>query len=239
MPSAELGRKWEGHFRVVIFGSRLEQGLNADFGSCCAAALWDVMPAKRRTAAKRRQGVAQPTHVGSRVRGSGNETLPLRPAQLLRDYREMPDWPFADTLAEDRLAPEYLVRVYRRGRLAIDHADAWLRENGLQQDSEACELRHLLGVIDQMLMYDGMDVVNSAACEMIARRCLAIEATYGAGGDGSSGLQGFETYDISSMSSEVRIPAVDRAVLKRLALKASFDKLLRQTAQTQDPASSL
>ena len=94
MPSAELGRKWEGHFRVVIFGSRLEQGLNADFGSCCAAALWDVMPAKRRTAAKRRQGVAQPTHVGSRVRGSGNEMLPLRPAQLLRDYREMPDWPF-------------------------------------------------------------------------------------------------------------------------------------------------
>ena len=104
MPSAELGRKREGHFRVVIFGSRLEQGLNADFGSCCAAALWDVMPAKRRTAAKRRQGVAQPTHVGSRVRGSGNEMLPLRPAQL-RDYREMPDWPFADTLAEDRLAP--------------------------------------------------------------------------------------------------------------------------------------
>ena len=165
--------------------------------------------------------------------------LPLRPAQLLRDYREMPDWPFADTLAEDRLAPEYLVRVYGRGRLAIDHADAWLRENGLQQDSEACELRHLLGVIDQMLMYDGMDVVNSAACEMIARRCLAIEATYGAGGHGSSGLQGFETYDISSMSSEVRIPAVDRAVLKRLAFKASFDKLLRQTARTQDPAFSL
>ena len=88
---------------------------------------------------------------------------------------------------------------------------------------------HLLVALDQAVFFDGFDIVNSACCECIARRFIAIEPTYGSGRAFSSkSFDFFSLYDIASIPRVARVPAADRAVQGQLAFEASMDKLTRQ-----------
>ena len=150
----------------------------------------------------------------------------------LAELREMAGWPFA----QQRLGPDYFKQVYGREKYGVDYATAWLKEHGLTSHFEAQELVHQLQAVDAFLFYDGVDIVNSAACEVIARRCIAIERTYSSHREPSSASPDFfALYDISKPS--VRIPAADKTVMKQLAFDASMAKLLaRQAAQDKGGA---
>ena len=137
---------------------------------------------------------------------------------------------------EDRLGPSYFARVYGLGPSGLDYADAWLRENRAEH-YEAQELRHWLFALDQLLC-DGVDIVNSVGCEGIARRCLAIEWTYKMGGPCSPGALEFFAAKLCSTSSDVRVPAADRAVRRQLAFNASFAKLARRAARVSDASTA-
>ena len=150
----------------------------------------------------------------------------------LAELREMAGWPFA----QQRLGPDYFKQVYGREKYGVDYATAWLKEHGLTSHFEAQELVHQLQAVDAFLFYDGVDIVNSAACEVIARRCIAIERTYSSHREPSSESPDFfALYDISKPS--VRIPAADKTVMKQLAFEASMAKLLaRQAARDKGGA---
>ena len=83
-----------------------------------------------------------------------------------------------------------------------------------------------------------VDIVNSVGCEGIARRCLAIEWTYKMGGPCSPGALEFFAAKLCSTSSDVRVPAADRAVRRRLAFNASFAKLARRAARVSDASTA-
>ena len=143
----------------------------------------------------------------------------------LAEFREVAAWPFA----QKRLGPEYFTQVYGLEKCGVDYATKWLKEHGLTAHFEANELVHHLQVLDALLFHDGVDIVNSAGCEIIARRCIAIERTY------TESPDFFALYDISKPS--VRIPAADKTVMKQLAFDASMAKLLaRQAAQDKGGA---
>ena len=150
----------------------------------------------------------------------------------LAEFREVAAWPFA----QKRLGPEYFTQVYGLEKCGVDYATKWLKAHGLTAHFEANELVHHLQVLDALLFYDGVDIVNSAGCEIIARRCIAIERTYSSHREPSSGSPDFfALYDISKPS--VRIPAADKTVMKQLAFDASMAKLLaRQAAQDKGGA---
>ena len=154
------------------------------------------------------------------------------PGALVAEFREMAGWPFA----QKRLGPEYFTKVYGLEKCGVDYATKWLKAHGLTAHFEANELVHHLQVLDALLFYDGVDIVNSAGCEIIARRCIAIERTYSSHREPSSGSPDFfALYDISKPS--VRIPAADKTVMKQLAFDASMAKLLaRQAAQDKGGA---
>jgi hypothetical protein len=164
------------------------------------------------------------------------ERLPLSPSQalqaLLPGYRKLEQWPYSG----DRLGPSYFARVYGLGPSGLDYADAWLRENRAEH-YEAQELRHWLFPLDQLLC-DGVDIVNSVGCEGIARRCRAIEWTYKMGGPCSPGALEFFAAKLCSTSSDVRVPAADRAVRRQLAFNASFAKLARRAARVSDASTA-
>ena len=138
----------------------------------------------------------------------------------------MAAWPFA----QKRLGPEYFTQVYGLEKCGVDYATKWLKEHGLTAHFEANELVHHLQVLDALLFYDGVDIVNSAGCEIIARRCIAIERTYSSH-RASGSPDFFALYAISAKPSAVsRIPAADKGVMKQLAFEASMDKLLARQA---------
>ena len=144
----------------------------------------------------------------------------------LAELREMAGWPFA----QQRLGPDYFKQVYGREKYGVDYATAWLKEHGLTSHFEAQELVHQLQAVDAFLFYDGVDIVNSAACEVIARRCIAIERTYSSH-RASGSPDFFALYAISAKPCAVsRIPAADKGVMKQLAFEASMDKLLARQA---------
>ena len=178
--------------------------------------------------------------VGLSVPSLRLERLPLSPSQalqaLLPGYRKLEQWPYSATCAGDRLGPSYFARVYGLGPSGLDYADAWLRENRTEH-YEAQELRHWLFALDQHLG-DGVDNVNSVGCEGIGRRCLAIEWTYKMGGPCSPGALEFFAAKLCSTCSDVRVPAADRAVRRRLACNASFAKLARRAARVSNASTA-
>ena len=51
------------------------------------------------------------------------------------------------------------------------YANKWLANRGLDHHPLGVELKRLLTMVDVGLLYDGLDAMNSAAFELIARRC--------------------------------------------------------------------
>ena len=161
---------------------------------------------------------------------------------------EMPAWPFAGTAAGDRVAPQYLAGVYRSGRRGVEYAEGWLRDHGFAKNHMAQNMKHNLHAIDEMLMYDGVDVINSAGVEILARRCYALELVFEDCKTDQdwrakdpknlkSKLQIFEKYDVTAMMKNgLRVPEADATVKKQLELEAQYAKYLAKAPKAQEEA---
>ena len=165
---------------------------------------------------------------------------------LAEGFREMPAWPFAGTVAEDRVAPTYLAVVYRSGRRGVEYAESWLSAKGLTKNHMAQNMKHNLHAIDEMLMYDGFDVINSAGVEILARRCYALELVFEDckfehdwkvkdPKNSKAKLQVFEKYDATAMmKNSVRVPEADATVKKQPELEAQYAKYLAKAPKAQE-----
>ena len=165
---------------------------------------------------------------------------------LAEGFREMPAWPFAGTVAEDRVAPTYLAVVYRSERRGVEYAESWLSAKGLTKNHMAQNMKHNLHAIDEMLMYDGFDVISSAGVEILARRCYALELVFEDcrfehdwkvkdPKNSKAKLQVFEKYDATAMmKNSVRVPEADATVKKQLELEAQYAKYLAKAPKAQE-----
>ena len=70
------------------------------------------------------------------------------------------------------------MQVYRGGRRGTEYAKQWLEEHGLKKSYMAQQMVVLLTAADEALLYDRTNILNSAAFEVIARRCYALEKAF-------------------------------------------------------------
>ena len=93
-------------------------------------------------------------------------------------YREIPlsEWPMPPGY-QKRLAPSYLAEVYRSGT-AVGYAKAWLREHELSNNVPAQEMVSIMEAVDDSVLMDQRDVINSLAFEKLVRRAYGLERAF-------------------------------------------------------------
>ena len=136
---------------------------------------------------------------------------------LAHRIRELPEWeshPVFDGRLTKRVAPSYFLEVYRRSGSGEAYASGWLADRELQNHPLGDELRCWLFMVDASLFYDGLDVLNSAGFEWIARRCYSIERVL---------------VEIQSLSQAYALLEIyDAALLKEPPLKLQQRRRLRR-----------
>ena len=91
--------------------------------------------------------------------------------RFMEDYREIESWPFD----VERIAPNYLPKIFRNRLGAEAYAREYIRSKGLH-DCKAFDAMVLCGkTLDMLAMFDGSNVLNSAAAEVMARRMYGLE----------------------------------------------------------------
>ena len=158
-------------------------------------------------------------------------------APLLRGYQEKPDWP-PYLAAADRIGPTYLLHIYQHGGLGVEYGMSWLRARGLERCESANEMLHLLAVVDQLLLFDDVDVVNSSGAEILLRRCYGLERVFEDVHCEADWVDSetskmkpwlLERYDATSLLGRaLRIPAVEKTVLRETRRRSQFDKCLER-----------
>ena len=94
---------------------------------------------------------------------------------------------------------------------------------------------------DTALLYDGMNILNAASFEVLARRCYGLERAFefctepGDWRDEAKGrfrLHLLEQYDLSAiMSTDVQIRSVDLAVQREMQLRSQFENCLKKVTE--------
>ena len=107
---------------------------------------------------------------------------------LAQGVRELPGW----TL---RVALHYFV--------VLDHHPL------------GAELTRLLTMVDEGLLYDGLDVMNSAAFELIARRCYSIERVLVETGSESDARVLLELFEAALLQEQPLLPLKPRKSTRR------------------------
>ncbi len=92
--------------------------------------------------------------------------------ECLEQYSVDPYWPWKGTSREARISAEFLSNVFRGGQKAVTWAQGIISEKGLHGSFEADEMLLLCTVLDQLLLHDRLNVVNSSAVEVICRRLM-------------------------------------------------------------------
>ena len=77
-----------------------------------------------------------------------------------------------------RLAPTYLAQVYRSGQPASTYAANWLKTHSLEKCAPAQEMISIMEAVDDSIVQDERDVINSVAFEKLARRAYGLERAY-------------------------------------------------------------
>ena len=98
--------------------------------------------------------------------------------EQLSKFREIPlsEWPMPPGY-QQRLAPSYLAEVYRGGT-AVAYAKAWLREHELVHCVPAQEMVSIMEAVDDSVLMDQRDVINSLAFEKLVRRAYGLERAF-------------------------------------------------------------
>ena len=125
-----------------------------------------------------------------------------------------------------------------------------MKNHGLLRNHMALIMRHELGIMDQMLLYDGYDVINSASAGMLCRRCHGLELVFEDvhcesdwktkdPKNSKAKLTLLDDYDITAiMARGERATEADATVRKQMELRAKFAKYLskQQALQQEGPA---
>ena len=196
---------------------------------------------------------ADPAPVGEVAAGSGALAIEAVIAQLerstqsphaaflrqLRRFREIPasEWPMPMGY-QKRLAPSYLAEVYRDGT-AVQYARRWLQEHGLQRNAPAQEMVAIMESVDDSILVDERDVINSLAFEKLVRRAYGLERAFEEcrtepDWKRQEGKKGWVTkvkwdlcdrYDVRGTAARGgRVPAVDEEARQAMERDAAFHK---------------
>ena len=57
-------------------------------------------------------------------------------------------------------------------------ARQWAQEHGMESSHQAAVLERIFAILDEMLLWDNMNICNSAAAEYLARWAYALEMTF-------------------------------------------------------------
>ena len=77
----------------------------------------------------------------------------------------------------ERLAAPYLAQVYRSGT-ALNYAKEWIRSHKLQKNAPAQEMLSIMEAVDDSILQDDRDVINSVAFEKLIRRAYGLERAF-------------------------------------------------------------
>ena len=98
--------------------------------------------------------------------------------QQMESYRSMRARPFANTAAAERVAPTWLPMAGAGGHRLRDYSTG-VRAAKQASSCKAFEVHTLIcAALDDMLLYDKIDVVNSAGCEALIRYCHGLEEAF-------------------------------------------------------------
>ena len=159
-----------------------------------------------------------------------NPTVMIK--QCLDNHQAREDWPLAGTQFSARLAGEYLARVYAGGLRATEYYRNWIRVHSLENCKHSHEVLFHAAVLDGLLMVDEINVSNSYACELLARRCYGFELVYADCHSrdqwkSKAKMKMLDVYDASSLDrAGPRVGAADLEARKALEVEASFNKWL-------------
>ena len=162
-----------------------------------------------------------------------------------REVRVFADWPFP---GKHRVAPDYFAQVYQSDKTGVQYAQDWISAHYLDDCRLAQELVANLMCADTALLYDGVNILNAASFEVIARRCYGLERAFelcSEPGDWSDETNGrvrlhlMDQYDLSHpMATEFRIPSADRAVKREMQRRAQLEKAFSKAGKISGEAYS-
>jgi hypothetical protein len=106
----------------------------------------------------------------ARMEFEGRDTAALI-LKMMRDHDDCEDWPFDC----ERVAPYYLPTIFR-GRLGAErYARDYISSKGLSEQKVFDQFIVCGKALDMLMMYDQVNVMNSAAAEVLARRMYGLE----------------------------------------------------------------
>ena len=78
----------------------------------------------------------------------------------------------------ERIAPSYLAQVYRGGTTAVEYARRWLRDRSLMKCSPAQEMLSIMEAVDDAVLGQEADVINTISFEKLGRRAYGLERAF-------------------------------------------------------------
>lgn len=95
----------------------------------------------------------------------------------LRRYQEVTPWPMP-LGHRKRLSAPYLARVYKMGNTVVEYARTFIRTHALDKCVPVQELLTIMEAVDDAIITDDKDVINSVAFEKLTRRAYGLEKAY-------------------------------------------------------------
>jgi hypothetical protein len=96
---------------------------------------------------------------------------------LLAGLKTFSDWPLPAE-CDERVAPDYLAGVYKSGRRAYDYGLLFIAMHKLENSHIGNNFLRMMLVLDELLLFDGVDVINSAGVEVMCRYLYGIEKCF-------------------------------------------------------------
>ena len=128
----------------------------------------------RQASTRERREVRDARQVTSRAAQLARLPGPLVAAM---QYKVKRDWPYRGTPCSERTAPNWLTQMTANGRLR-QASILWRQAIGATQHKQLAVHTTICEALDQMIIYDGIDVVNSAGCEALIRHALGLELAF-------------------------------------------------------------
>ncbi len=77
-----------------------------------------------------------------------------------------------------RLAPSHLAQVYKSGITGVGYGRGWIQNHHLEKCSPAQEILSIMEAVDDSVITDERDVINSVAFEKLCRRAYGLERAF-------------------------------------------------------------
>ena len=153
-----------------------------------------------------------------------------------KNLTQFKGWPFLGTAGAARVAPWYYPQVYQSGKRGTQYAEDWMRAHGLMKNKLAAQMKTLLLQVDEALLYDGINILNSAAFEVTARRCYGLKKAFelcrnendwqnSKKEDNKVRMALLDDYDLTHiLAAGTRCPPADTAAKKEMETRATHKR---------------